>query len=225
MKIVLKLGGSTLCPSEPNHEFAKKLAGLLTKKQWRHSFAIVCGGGRTARVYADALRKTGATEAQADMVGIEAARLNARMIISALGDAAYGHPVRDLDDLESALATGKIAVLGGFMPGQTTDAVAVETAEMMDADLIIIGKDVDYVYTDNPKTNPKARKLERLKHAELLEIVRNDDRRAGSSAIMDLVGAVFLRRSKIRTAFLRISDLKNFEALLEGKKFKGTIVE
>ncbi|VVB54838.1 Uncharacterised protein [uncultured archaeon] len=42
---------------------------------------------------------------------------------------------------------------------------------------------------------------------------------------MDLLAAKIIQRSKIKTVFLNGRDLRNMEAAVSGKPFKGTVVE
>ena len=50
---------------------------------------VVVGGGKTARDYIGIARGLGVSEAMCDEVGIEVTRLNAKLLIAALGEHAY----------------------------------------------------------------------------------------------------------------------------------------
>lgn len=51
-----------------------------------HEVAIVVGGGKTAREYIEIGRELGASESFCDELGIMATRMNAMILITALGD-------------------------------------------------------------------------------------------------------------------------------------------
>jgi uridylate kinase len=69
-----------------------------------------------------------------------------------------------------ALESGKVVVFGAGLgiPFLSTDTTgAVRSAEIK-ADAMLMAKNVDYIYTDDPRKNPDAKKLETVKASEVL---------------------------------------------------------
>src|SRR6185503_11199735 len=99
-------------------------------------------------------------------------------------DSAYMRArIRRIDDesLRAVLARGAVAVVAGFQGVDDTgsittlgrggsDTSAVALAAALKADVCEIYTDVDGVYTADPRIVPKARKLARIAHDEMLEL-------------------------------------------------------
>ena len=189
-----------------------------------YKFLVVCGGGKIARYYITIGRSLGADESSLDELGIEVTRLNARLLITALGDKAYYKPAESIDEARLASNSYPIVVMGGTHPGQTTDAVAALAAEKIKAARLINATSVDGVYTEDPKTNPGARRIDRMTFKELLEKVVYSKMEAGSSFIFDPLGAKLIGRSRIQTAVVFGRDLEQLSNAIRGQPFKGTLI-
>jgi uridylate kinase len=155
MKVVISIGGSIIAsPINPDH--IKKFSALLTKlRSEGYKPMVVVGGGRLAREYIAAAKELGASDDYCDEIGIAATRMNAMLLVSALGSNA----------------SKNIRVTGGIKPGQTTDAVAAELARKCKAELLIIATNVAGVYDSDPNKNPSAKKFDSLTSEQLLKIV------------------------------------------------------
>lgn len=227
MKIVFDIGGSVVCSAgRPDTGYIKKLSNfLLTLRKKRHKIIVVTGAGPATKKYIKQARELGAEEKTLDMIGITGTRMNALFLLSALGKRAYPNVVRSRDGLEHAIETGKITVMGGTIPGQTTDAVAVAAAELFGADLIIIGTDVKGIYDKDPKKNKKAKLLKSITPEKLQNMVKVKKHRAGPMTIMDPVAARLLGKCSIKTIVLDGKGLENMEKAVEGKEFSGTSIQ
>lgn len=170
-------------------------------------------------------RELGADESFLDEMGIEVTRLNARMLIIALGDHAYHVPPKNYDEALHAGRTHSIVVMGGVSPGITTDAVSAMLAERVRARRLINATSVDGAYTSDPAKDPEAVKIPRMTHRELVALVSATPSGAGPNTVFDSVGARILERSKISLSIVAGRDLTNLRDAIEGKRFKGTIVE
>ena len=201
-------------------EFSK-LAKELGKK---HSLAIVTGGGKTARKYIEPARSFGAPEIICDLIGIEATRMNARLLSAAIGDAASKEPAKNQIEAALDLDMKKIAVMGGTDAGHSTDAVAALLAEYIKADLFINASNVDGIFDSDPSKNKKAKMLEKISSAELIDMIKPNSLGAGKYELVDLMAAKIIQRSKIRAIFLNGRNLSNLKNAVEGKKFTGTSI-
>jgi len=216
MIVVMSIGGSILAPTLDSRNFGK-YAEAIKEIAKKHTVFVVAGGGAIAREYIQVVRNLSANEAICDAIGIDVTRLNARLLISALGKDAHPVPPTDYEEAERAASSGKIVVMGGVAPGQTTDAVAAILAEYIQADLLVSATSIDGVYTTDPK-NAGAKKLDRITPEQLVDIVMKSEMRAGAQSIMDPLAAKIIERSKIRTIVLDGSNPKSIvDAVLNGK--------
>ncbi|MBN2101330.1 MAG: UMP kinase [Candidatus Aenigmarchaeota archaeon] len=224
MKVVIKFGGSVLCPDgKPDTKLLKKLSDNVRKfLKGKNEVHFVAGGGVLGKNYVAACKEFGLSNTTLDLIGVKSSRLNAMSVIAAFHDIAYPFPPERFEDIGKALASGKMLVMGGLTPGQTTDAVAVQLADYIGADLLIKGTSVDGIYDSDPRKNKKAKKFDEISYEKLFEIVSNDTFVAGTSSIIDPQAALLLKRSNIRTIALDIRNVDNLINALKGKKFVGT---
>lgn len=222
--IVLSVGGSLMCPGEPNREFIKELSRLLEKVHKREQVAVVTGGGTPARAYAGAIRGLGGSEFIADKAAILSTRQNALLLIAGLGESAWPSVPSDFEEAAAGFCSKKILVMGGTIPGITTDTDAALLAEMTGAKRIVNVSKADGIYTADPKKDKAARKIPSLGFAELLELASRSDRRvAGENFIFDLFACKIIARSRMETHFVG-PDMADVESAILGKKHAGTIV-
>lgn len=222
MRVVVSVGGSVLAPdlrAERVRAYADVLAGLANE----HELAAVVGGGGVARKYIETARELGANEARLDRLGIAVTRLNARLLIAALGDRAVLTPAEDLEEGASALRRDEIAVMGGTVPGHTTDAVSALLAEYVDADLLVYATSVPGVFDADPNENTDADRYDRLTTDELVDLVAGGGSlgSAGSKAPIDLLAATLIHRAGLRAVVLEGTDPEAVVRAVEDE-FEGT---
>ncbi|MHA2072030.1 MAG: UMP kinase [Candidatus Thorarchaeota archaeon] len=224
MRAVLKLGGSLLYDDKGHilanivRDYAKVVASMIKDG---HSMVIVVGGGRPARVFISAARHLGASEAQCDWLGIKVARNNAELLCAALGKIAYPKIVETLDELETAILFGKVVLMGGLNPGQSTNAVAALAAETVQADILLNATNVDGVYDRNPKISG-AKKLDAVTIDQLSEILSGSGTRAGEYKLFDPVAIRVVGRSKIPTVIFNGNDPENLRKIMKGSRIIGS---
>ncbi len=223
MKIVISVGGSVLARTLSRERF-KSYASALNEISKKNSVFIVTGGGQAARDYISVARELGADEATCDLIGIELTRLNARLLIAALGDDGYYEPPLNYKEAKNASLSGRIVVMGGVTPGQTTDAVSAVLAEYIGADLLINATSIDGVYSSDPKKNKDAKKFDALTPQQLIEIVMKTEMVAGANSPVDLLAAKIIERSNIRTIVLNGEDPQNIIDVVSGK-YRGTVIK
>lgn len=208
MLIVLSVGGSILAKDLKPESFLA-YAAVLKELAKENTVAVVTGGGTAARDYISVARCAGCNEAECDYIGIDITRLNAKLLISALGKDAYPQPPHDYVEAQEALSSGKIVVMGGVIPGQTTDAVAAILAEYLRADLFVIATAVDGVYTADPKQHSNAKKYEIMSPKELVSIVMSIEMKAGSKSPVDPLAAKIIERCNIETIVMDGTNAQN----------------
>jgi uridylate kinase len=223
MKIVLKLGGS-LFPLNGPSQALRAVCEAMQRLSLKHRLVAVTGGGEYARKYIETARSFGASEAICDQLGILVTRLNARLLITALGDLAYPDVAISLDELLRYFESGKIVVMGGLQPGQSTNAVAALAAEALRADAFLNATKVNGVYTRDPTKYPDAVKLSEVSVARLSEILSTENVTAGSYDLMDPIALRILERSRIPTWIISGSDPANFERVLAGENIGTRLI-
>ncbi|MFB6195902.1 MAG: UMP kinase [Haloplanus sp.] len=206
MRVVISIGGSVLAPDLDPDRVDGHAAAVERIVTEGCEVGAVVGGGGVARDYIGTARRLGANEVQLDQVGIDVTRINARLLIAALDGLAAPSPPHDYEDAGAALRRGDVPVMGGVMPGQTTDAVAAAFAEYVDADLLVYATSVDGVFSADPDGDPTAERYERLTGAELVDLIAPMSRGAGASAPVDLLAAKLIERSEMRTIVLDGTD-------------------
>src|SRR3989441_11760454 len=217
MRAVVKLGGA-LFHREPNvtalKEMGKVLEGFVEEG---NQLVLVAGGGENARTYIDAARKLGAEESTCDLLGIQITRANAELLRLALGSVASSKIPTSLSDLPHCVGSGKAVVMGGLQPGQSTSAVAALAAEITRAEILVNGTDVDGVYTEDPKKNPKAKLIRSVHVEKLLNWAMSGEVFAGRYELLDPLAIKIMQRAKIPTRFVSLGDPGNILAALQGK--------
>jgi len=224
MKVVVSIGGSVLAPdlgSERVSEHADVIEALAADGC---SVGAVVGGGGVAREYIGTARDLGANEIELDQIGIDVTRLNARLLIAALGDDAVPAPAEDYEEAGEAMRRGDICVMGGVTPAQTTDAVSAAVAEYVNADLLVYATSVPGVFNADPNEDDGAEAFDRLSASELVDVIADIDMTAGSSAPVDLLAAKIIERSGVRTVVLDGTDPQRIADAVRHGDHDGTDV-
>ena len=225
MHVVLSIGGSSINPTgKPDLEFLKSITKII--KESKNNFGILTGGGSAARIYANAARELGANEYEADLIAIMSTRQNAQLVIAALAGAhvnVHKHVLTDFEDAKGI--ERKAVVMGGTIPGITTDTDAVLLAEAMGAKKLVNISNVEGIYDSNPRNNPKAKKYPKMSYEELIRLAaENDSRAAGTHFVFDMLACKLIARSGIETHFVSGEKLADVKNAIEGKKHNGTVV-
>ncbi|MGQ9513680.1 MAG: UMP kinase [Thermoproteota archaeon] len=224
MRVVIKLGHA-FSERLPEADSINRQCDVLKQlAQLGHEVVLVIGGGGFSRDYISIARKLGASWAECDEIGIDFTRINARLFVSGLGDAAFPEVARDLSDLAKFRASGKIIVMGGVSPGQSTDAVGALAAEIIKADLFLRTLDVDGIYDADPKIKRDARKLETIKIEELRRLASVWGEEAGQYKLLDHVAVNILARSKVPTIFLNGREPENIMKAIRGEKVGTRVI-
>ncbi|KAF5422985.1 MAG: uridylate kinase [Candidatus Methanocomedens sp.] len=222
MILVVSIGGSVLT-SNLDPERIRKYASSIQALAEEHTTYIVVGGGRIARDYITAARDLGANEVECDIIGIDMTRINAKLLIAALDSTAYPVPLTSYQDARNAALTGRVVVMGGLIPGQTTDAVSAVLAEYVGADLLINATSVDGVYTADPNLDSKAEKISSMTPSQLVDIVIKINMSAGSNSPLDPLAAKIIQRCGIKTIVIDGREPGNINEAAAGRH-NGTLI-
>jgi uridylate kinase len=221
--IVISLGGSILIPSLEKNKI-REYVPVLEEIAEHHRLFVVVGGGGEARRYITVARDLGIDEGTSDEIGILITRLNANLLIAALGEKAYPKVAESHAEAKKFAESKKIVIMGGITPGQTTDAVAAVLAERVGASVFINVTSVDGIYSSDPKIDKKAKRFDKLTPQQLLDIVGRAGLGAGSNIVLDIVAARVVERSHIPLVVLDGRDPKNLSCAICTGEFTGTVV-
>lgn len=225
MRVTICFGGSIIAPDWPDMGCIREIAqALRALKSQKHEVLVVVGGGNPSRRYIKAAREFGASSTCCDLIGINVTRMNAHLLISALGDLAERELVTTFEKAIRVMLRGKIPVMGGTTPGHTTDAVAAMLASSSKSDLLVFFTDVDGVYTSDPKLDRKARKFRTMTSHELVNLVAMQKVKPGMNIVVDPIGARLIERARIRALVLGRHEISRLAEILKGAKHSGTTI-
>ena len=228
-RVLLKISGEALAGKDrfgTNEEMTRKVAEEVKQiHDMGVEIAIVVGGGNfwRGRTSKDMDRAT------ADYMGMLATVMNTL----ALQDAflAIGVPAKVQTAIEmkevaepyarrralSHLEHGDIVIFGAGTgnPFFSTDTAAALRAAEIDADVILLAKNIDAVYDSDPAENPNAVKFDELTH---MEVVEKDLK------VMDLTAATLCKDNNIKIHVFAIAEEGNVKKAVSGEKI-GTIIK
>lgn len=214
-RVVIKLSGRVF--SDVTGAEIKKYAKMLAGMSFRVQPVVVAGGGKIARHYIGIARGFGLDEASLDIMGIQVSRLNAGLLVAALGKGAYHAVPEDLEEVTQAAATGKIVVTGGLHPGQSTNATAALIAEKVGAAKFVNATDVDGIYDSDPRSNKHARLFKEITVKKCRTLLGGENSMAGGYDLMDIVALKVIERSKIPTLVIKSEPQRIRDAVLKNK--------
>lgn len=228
-RVLLKISGEALAGKDRfgiNEEMTRKVAEEVKQiHDMGVEIAIVVGGGNfwRGRTSKDMDRAT------ADYMGMLATVMNTL----ALQDAflAIGVPAKVQTAIEmkevaepyarrralSHLEHGDIVIFGAGTgnPFFSTDTAAALRAAEIDADVILLAKNIDAVYDSDPAENPNAVRFDELTH---MEVVEKDLK------VMDLTAATLCKDNNIKIHVFAIAEEGNVKKAVSGEKI-GTIIK
>jgi len=223
-KCVIKIGGSILFNENKELDLKKikEFCDIFENALDSDTVVVICGGGIIAREYINAVRSIDENEAVCDTFGIELSRINAKLIISFLKEKAYPLVPKSVEELSHAMLFKKIIAMGGLQPGQSTTSVAVEVAEFINVDQLVILTDVEGIYDKDPKKYENAKLIPKLSYRDLQDLIlsTSGDKQAsaGEYRIFDTVSLQLLKRSKIEAHIMSGIDLDQFRKFWNGDK-------
>ncbi len=220
MKIVLRIGGSVL-GSPPAAKVVNAYADVISDLNHEgHLVAVVVGGGGVAREYIRSASQMGLSPYQQDTVAIHASRLNARIVAMKLGGVSS--VPTSIDGMLQRLARNRVAVMGGLKPGITTDTVAALVAQRWRADLLVKASDQSGVYTEDPRVNKRAKKLDRITYEKMKQIL-GGSHKPGIHSIVDPVAVNQLTDLRIKLVVLNGDNARGVVKAVHGERI-GTVV-
>lgn len=183
-RVLLKLSGEALSNGSGDiydSSFVDKVAASLkSARDGGLEIAVVLGagniwrgrqGGEMDRVAADRMGML-ATVINSICIKDALERVGAEAVVMSSVPMAPLAENYSSDLAKKYLSEGKIVVFGCGLgiPFLSTDTTGAVKAAEIGADAMFMAKNIDYIYTDDPRKNPDAKKLERIKASEVLAL-------------------------------------------------------
>ncbi|MDP6194215.1 MAG: UMP kinase [Candidatus Poseidonia sp.] len=229
---VVALGGSLLRPEEAAARtmWMGQLRQLMVHLEGNgRRIGLVVGGGLPAREGIGLAKEIINDSEKLDQIGIAGTRLNATVLQQILLDIGCDVAPVVPHTIEAArllLEDHHIVVMGGTVPGHTTDTVAVKLAATVHARHCIIATNVPHVYTKDPRHHDDAEALTEMTLKELGEIVGvGTPLEPGASTVVDPVAVGVAMEAGLDLAVLDGRDVRRLDDALEGKPFEGTVIK
>jgi len=227
-RVLIKVSGEALAGPDKFGISDDMLSGIASQIKEIHDLgvqiAIVVGGGNFWR------GRTGQSidRATADYMGMLATTMNAMAlqdafekqgISASLQTAITMTQIAEPYNRKKAithLEAGTVVIFGTGTgsPFFSTDTTSALRAAEIDADVILLAKKVDAVYSADPEIDPNAIKYDQLTHREVI------DKQLG---VMDITAATLCMENNIAIHVFGVSEKGNMLKAVNGEKI-GTIV-
>lgn len=228
-RILLKLSGEALAGEKKTGIDAEVLGRICDEikkvKEQGVEIAIVVGGGNFWRgKYGTEMERT-----TSDYMGMLATVMNGLALQDALEARGMYTRVQTAIEMRQIaepyikrkalkhLERGRIVIFscGTGNPYFTTDTTAALRAAEIEADVILVAKTIDAVYSADPKVDPNAIRYDKITYLDILN---------KNLKVMDSTATSLCRDNNIPLIVFGISEPDNILKAVKGEKI-GTIVE
>ena len=228
-RILLKLSGEALAGEKHfgiDNPTVKKVAAQIKEVHDAGvEVAIVVGGGNFWR----GRTSENMDRATADYIGMLATVMNSMALQDALEEIGVDTRVQSAIEMREVAETyvrrramrhlekNRVVIFGAGTgsPFFSTDTTAALRAAEISAEVIMLAKKIDAVYSDDPATNPDAQKYDQLTHTQVLE---------QDLKVMDATAAALCRDNDIAIHVFALAEEGNVMKAVCGEKI-GTIVK
>lgn len=222
----MSVGGSLIVPDQIDTTFLSTLKTFIdAQTALGRYFIIIAGGGKTARRYQDAAGEVSELKNEdLDWMGIHATRLNGHLLRTIFRDIAHPQVITNPDEVLDINRDKKVIVAAGYRPGCSTDLRAIQIAQRVGAKKVINLSNIDYVFTDDPRTNPEATRIENISWPDFRALIPTDWD-PGLSAPFDPIAAKEAEQAGIEVAIINGDKPEALTAYLDQQEFIGTLIK
>ena len=230
-RVLLKVSGEALAGDASrglDFDVIGEVCDVIRKcNQAGVQIGIVVGGGNFWRGLKDGGDRMERT--RADHMGMLATAINALAIADVLEQKGVDVRVQTAIEMRAVaepyirsrairhMEKGRVVIFGCGTgnPFFSTDTAAVLGAAEIDADAILLAKNIDGVYSADPKKDPNAVKYDSISYDDVL---------AQHLAVMDTTATSLSMDNKIPVILFALKDPENIYRVVMGEKI-GTIVK
>lgn len=232
-RVLLKVSGEALAADRPDHrgiDFAmlESVASVVRRcVDMGVQIGIVVGGGNFWRGLKDGKEME---RTRADHMGMLATAINSLALADVLEKAGVTVRVQSAVDMNKIaepyarlrairhLEKGRVVIFacGTGNPFFSTDTAAALRAAEIDADVLLLAKNVDGIYDSDPAVNPNAKKIESIKYTEVLQ---------NRLQVMDSTATSLSMDNQIPVLVFAIKDPENIIRVLKGEHIGSIIGE
>jgi len=222
-RVLLKLSGEALAPASGDaildFDFIAKVAKQIKRcVDVGVQVAVIVGAGNIWR----GRQGTGMDRCRADHMGMLATAINSlalqdvflregmdAVVMTAVEMKAYADPYSSREAI-AALEEGKVVIFGCGLgtPFFSTDTAAVLRAAEIGADCILMAKNIDAIYSADPKKDPNAVRYTEVTYRQILD----ENLRA-----LDMSSAIFCMDNDINGYAFGLSDPENIYRVVMGE--------
>lgn len=222
-RILLKLSGEALAPQNGtgilDFDFISKVAKQIKRcTEAGVQVGVIVGAGNIWR----GRQGTGMDRCRADHMGMLATTINSialqdvflregmnAVVMTAVEMKSFADFYTSREAI-SALEEGKVVIFGGGLgtPFFSTDTAAALRAAEINADCILMAKNIDAIYSADPKLDPNAVRYADLTYKQILD----QNLRA-----LDMSSAIFCMDNEINGYAFGLSDPENIYRVVMGE--------
>ncbi len=230
-RVLIKISGEALAADKKtgyDFEFVSRVCSAVKScAEMGVQVGIVVGGGNIWRGVTDGAGKV--ERVSADRMGMLATAMNCLAVADVFKQLGADAKVMTAVDIQGVgerydtkkaieyLEGGKIVLFGcgTGLPFFSTDTAAVLRAAEIHADAILLAKNIDGVYSDDPRKDPNAVKFDSISYDEVL---------SRHLAVMDTTATSLAMDNSIPVVVFALAEPENILRVLAGEKL-GTEVK
>lgn len=227
-RVLLKLSGEALAVNSDgilNHDFLGEVAGVIKKCHDDGSeVAVIVGAGNIWR----GRQGTDMDRVTADHMGMLATTINALALKDAFEHKGLSACVMAAVEMNTFaeqyttrsavehLEKGDIVIFGCGLgaPFFSTDTAAVLRAAEIEADIVLMAKNIDGVYDSDPAKNQNAKRYDEVTYKEILD---------KELKALDMTATTFCMENDIKLYAFALKDPMNIHRVIMGESV-GTVI-
>ena len=228
-RVLLKLSGEALANGNSeivDGEFIGKIADVLKKCQNAGvEFGVIVGAGNIWR----GRQGKNMDQTRADYMGLLATTINALALQDAFIQSGIDTRVMTAIDMHQFaepyirnralhhLEKGRVVIFGCGLgiPFLSTDTAAVLRAAEIKAEIVLMAKNIDGIYTADPRKDPSAHKLDSIEYKEIL---------SKGLAALDSTATSFSMDNHMPILAFGLNDPENIYRAVMGEEI-GTLIK
>lgn len=229
-RVVIKISGEALAGEKKtgfDFDFVTKVCQTVKRcAEMGVETSIVIGAGNFWRGVKDGTGKV--ERVSADRMGMLGTAMNCLAVADVFKQIGADARVQTAVDIQGVgerystqksieyMEKGSIVLFacGTGQPFFSTDTAAVLRAAEIHADAILLAKNIDGVYSDDPRKNPDAVKFDEISYDEVL---------ARHLAVMDTTATSLAMDNSIPVIVFGLADPENIVRVLQGEKIGTTV--